>query len=94
MFYFDSYEKFIQHCERFFLYGALISASFTPWLLTSKEETNQVSHLFEKNMFDKEYRTFALVVGGDAANERIVGNMIHASKMGYMKMLYDSTIKT
>lgn len=92
MFYFhsqNSYENFIQHCERFFLYGALVSASFTPWLLTTRLETDKISHLFQQNMFDEEYRKFALVVGGKAANDRIIGNMIHASEKGYMKVLYD-----
>lgn len=79
----------MEHCQRFFLYGALISASFTPWLLTSKSETDKVVDLFQSNMFDEEYRKFALVVGGEGANKRIIGNMIHASEMGYMKMLYD-----
>ncbi len=40
-------------------------------------------------MFDEEYRKFALIVGGEAANERIMGNMKHASERGYMKMLYE-----
>lgn len=67
----------------------MISASFTPWLLTSNEETEKVAHLFQRNMFDEEYKEFALVVGGEKANERIASNMLHASEMGYMKMLYD-----
>lgn len=85
----NSYEKFIEHCKRFFLYGALISASFTPWLLTNKSETDKIVHLFQKNMCDQEYRKCALVIGGEAANKRIIGNMIHASEKGYMKILYD-----
>lgn len=84
-----SYEKFIEHCKRFFLYGALISASFTPWLLTSKEETSKVARLFQEDMFDPEYKKFALIVGGAEANERILGNMIHASEKGYLKILYE-----
>lgn len=84
-----SYERFNTHCQRFFLYGALISASFTPWLLTSKLETDKVAHLFQTNMFDDKYREFALVVGGEAANKRVLGDMMHASERGYMKMLYD-----
>lgn len=39
-------------------------------------------------MFDQEYRKFALKVGGEAANQRVIGNMIHASEKGYMKMLH------
>lgn len=78
----------MHHIEKYFLYGALVSVSFTPWLLTTKKETDKVAGLFEKNMFDEEYRKFALVVGGDVANERIVENMKHASEMGYLKILY------
>lgn len=84
-----SYDKFLQHCRQYFLYGALISASFTPWLLTNKSETEKVVRLFQTDMFDQEYRKFALVVGGDAANGRVLSNMIHASKQGYMELLYD-----
>lgn len=40
-------------------------------------------------MFDEEYRKFALVVGGEPANKRVIGNMIHASEQGYMKILYE-----
>ncbi|KAG4066466.1 hypothetical protein HA402_007102 [Bradysia odoriphaga] len=84
-----SYDKFLQHCREYFLYGALISASFTPWLLTNKSETEKVVHLFQTDMFDQEYRRFALAVGGEAANRRILDNMIHASRQGYMEMLYN-----
>lgn len=67
----------------------MVSASFTPWLLTSKEETSKVARLFQEDMFDQEYRKFALVVGGAEADERVLENLIHASKMGYLKILYE-----
>lgn len=84
-----NYEKFLEHCKRFFLYGALISTSFTPWLLTTKEETEKISKLFQSNMFDEKYRAFALVVGGEVANKRTVEDMKHASEMGYLDICYD-----
>lgn len=82
-----NYNVFMQHCKKFFLYGTLITVSFTPWLLTTKEETDKVSKLFEANMFDEKYRAFAFVIGGETANKRIVEHAYHASQMGYFDVL-------
>uniref|UniRef100_A0A336MQW0 CSON002738 protein n=1 Tax=Culicoides sonorensis TaxID=179676 RepID=A0A336MQW0_CULSO len=71
------FDKFMNHCQRFYLYGAIIS------------ETEKIAQLFHENMFDEKYRKFALMVGGELANETIVETMKHASKMGYLNFLYE-----
>lgn len=83
-----NYSSFLTHCQRFFLFGTLISVSYTPWLLTTKEETDKVGKLFEANMFDEKYRAFAFIVGGEKADKRMVEDMLHASQMGYLDMLH------
>lgn len=83
-----NYNNFLAHCQKQFLYGTIISVSFTPWLLTTKEETEKVSKLFQADMFDENYRVFALVVGGEKADQRMVEDMRHASLMGYLDILH------
>ncbi|XP_063709353.1 uncharacterized protein LOC134837891 [Culicoides brevitarsis] len=82
-------ENFLEHCKKKFLYGLLITVSFTPWLIAPQAETQKVGKLFQANMFDVKYREFALHVGGEKANRRMVEDVQHASRMGYFDICYE-----
>ena len=65
----------------------MVSVHFLPWMACSEDECNKLAYLFETNMYSEEFKEFALVAGGNDANERILDVVKHASAKGYMKII-------
>lgn len=82
-----SYKNFIEHFQMYAFYGTMVSIQFLPWMLSNDDEISKLQELMTCDMYSKEFRNLAMVIGGDDANEHFMNNALHASEMGYLKFL-------
>lgn len=82
-----SFENFLNHFSRHGFYGVAVSLYYAAWLACSEEELEQISHLFETDMYGDEFFNITQVCGGEDVDDRIVSIAKHASDKGYMKIL-------
>jgi hypothetical protein len=53
-------------------------------MTSSEEELKLMSHYFETDMFNPEFKKIVMVAGGKEPNEKITAVVKFASEMGYM----------
>lgn len=75
----------MKHFSHFAFYGAMVCVHFIPWMISTKEDCNKLSSLFDANMHSQEFRDFSMIIAGDVADERILAIVQHASTNGYLK---------
>jgi hypothetical protein len=81
-----SFTSFINHFKKFAFYGVAVSVLSIPWMASSVDEIQKISEFFEKDMHHPEFKALLEVCGGNEVDERIVDNVLHASRKGYFKI--------
>jgi hypothetical protein len=81
---FLSYEKFMKHFAKYAFYGCLISTWFLPVMLADEQTCAELATELTKDMFSEESTKVVLRAGGETAFNRVIGNVQHAFKRGYL----------
>ncbi|XP_055638318.1 uncharacterized protein LOC129776608 [Toxorhynchites rutilus septentrionalis] len=76
------YDRFMEHLNRFALYGGMVAAHFLPWMLGSEEECRQLSYHFMKDASSAEMKRLTMVCGGEVVDRRLIEMLRHLSQIG------------
>ncbi|XP_053694599.1 uncharacterized protein LOC128742295 isoform X2 [Sabethes cyaneus] len=84
-----TFENFMQHFQRFGLYGGMIASHFLPWMLCPEDECAQLAYYFAKDMDSPEMKHWTMVCGGEAVDKRLVEIFRHLSQLGYFAVVHN-----
>lgn len=79
-----SYKNFTYHFRNNAFFGVMVAISSTPMMMSSEDETQRMSDLYNDNFESAELQDLTLCCGGKDVDYRIKGIVLHAFEKGYL----------
>lgn len=84
-----SYDNLYNHFRQFAFYGGMVAIHFIPWMGGSEAECAEMARTSSEDVKGEAFRKIATTSGGNVVNQRMAEVVVHASKNGYMDLLYE-----
>lgn len=82
-----NFEDFLVHFSKHAFYGCFISAHFLPIMLCDVSILPKITNQLMSDFFSEETKEICIPAGGELALSRVLNNLMHAYKKGYLDPL-------